>query len=362
MKIALVILHADPARGGAERYTADIAEALLGRGHEVSVLAADFPEKYSEVEKIELAASGVTRTGQYQSFLTSLERHLEKTSHDIVHAMLPVRRCDFYHPHAGIAAEAEGGIKGLFNPRRGEMAKVEGALLNDREPPVVLILSDYVRQFVTKHYSNLPKEKLKKLFNAVDLSRFNPREREARGEVTGLIIAQDFERKGVPEAIAATRMVNQSRAAGESRLRLVVVGKEHAAGVEGDVTYVGATTRITDYYASADFFVLPTRHDPCSLVVLEALAMGLPVITTRQNGAAEIMRDGVEGFVLEESRNVPLLVERMKQLMDAGVRRRMSEAALALRPRLSQEAHVDRLIEIYQEAQAGRRGSKPRGS
>ena len=43
MKIALVILHADPKRGGAERYTADIAGALLGRGHEVSVLAGDFP-------------------------------------------------------------------------------------------------------------------------------------------------------------------------------------------------------------------------------------------------------------------------------------------------------------------------------
>jgi UDP-glucose:(heptosyl)LPS alpha-1,3-glucosyltransferase len=241
----------------------------------------------------------------------------------------------------------------MFNPRRMEMARVEGQLLTQREKPGVLILSDYVGQFVTKHYSDFPREKLKKLFNAVDLERFRPRSREATAEVTGLIIAQDFERKGVPQAIEATRIVNQSRTAAQPRLRLVVVGKEHEAAVEGDVAYVGATTRINEYYASADFFVLPTRHDPCSLVVLEALAMGLPVITTKQNGASEIMSDGREGFVLEESRNVPLLVERMKELMRPEVRMRMREAALALRPRLSQEEHINTLLEIYSSTGAG---------
>ncbi len=42
----------------------------------------------------------------------------------------------------------------------------------------------------------------------------------------------------------------------------------------------------------------PTYYDPCSLVVLEALACGLPVITTAQNGASELMTDGREGYIL----------------------------------------------------------------
>jgi UDP-glucose:(heptosyl)LPS alpha-1,3-glucosyltransferase len=87
-------------------------------------------------------------------------------------------------------------------------------------------------------------------------------------------------------------------------------------------------------------------------VVLEALAMGLPVITTRQNGASEIMSDGREGFILE-SRDDPLLIERTKQLMDPQTLRRMSEAALALRPKLSQDEHVNRLLEIYESTRAG---------
>ena len=168
----------------------------------------------------------------------------------------------------------------------------------------------------------------------------------------GLIIAQDFERKGVAQAIEATKSVNQAGGRNRPRLMLMVVGKEHVPGIDGDVIYVGETSKINQIYAEADFLVLPTRHDPCSLVVLEALAMGLPVITTKQNGAAEIISDGVEGFVLE-SRDDPLLVERMKQLMDPQTLRRMSEAALALRPQLSQERHVNRLLQIYESTRAG---------
>jgi len=354
MRVALVILHADPTRGGAERYTADIAEALARRGHAVSVLASDFPQNYPQLEQVTIKSGGITRVAQYQRFLESLDEHLAKHSYEIVHAMLPVRQCDLYHPHAGIAVEAPTGLKAIFNPRRTEMARVERELLTRADPPTVLILSDYVKQFVTKHYPSLPQSKLQKLFNSVDLHRFygERQPKKSSDVVTALIIAQDFERKGVPQAIEAIKQVNIGLSQGVPRLKLVVVGKEHAAGVDGDVTYAGETQEIGEFYAAADFFVLPTRHDPCSLVVLEALAMGLPVITTKQNGASEIMTDGREGFVLK-SRDDPLLVERMKQLLDPRLRQRMSEAALALRPRLSQEEHVNRLLEIYESTRAG---------
>jgi hypothetical protein len=67
----------------------------------------------------------------------------------------------------------------------------------------------------------------------------------------------------------------------------------------------------------ADFFVLPTRHDPCSLVVLESLAMGVPVISTRFNGASEIMTDGVHGYVLPEPRDVRAIAGAITKMMDA---------------------------------------------
>src|SRR5262245_6360726 len=198
MKIALVILHADPARGGAERYTVDLAAALARRGHAVSLLASSFADPMENVRFVPLDHRGATRAGKYLRFLDSLDAHLRDERYDIVHAMLPVRRCDLYHPHAGIAAEALERWTVHFNPRRRAMAKIERKLLTGAKPPVVLALSEYVKGFVRKHYP-LPENRLATLFNAVDLERFEPvpPPEIPRKEVNALIIANDFERKGV---------------------------------------------------------------------------------------------------------------------------------------------------------------------
>ena len=134
MKIALVILHADPARGGAERYTVDLAAALGRRGHDVSLLASSFAAPVEGVTSIPISANGATRTHRYKRFLDALDAHLDATSYDIVHAMLPVRRCDVYHPHAGIALEQSRKWNALFNPRRRAMASVERRLLTSASP------------------------------------------------------------------------------------------------------------------------------------------------------------------------------------------------------------------------------------
>src|SRR5688572_3408229 len=156
MKIALVILHADPARGGAERYTVDLAAALARRGHDVVLIDSE-----------RLAATALTRVGRYRDFLRRLDDHLAATTYDIVHAMLPVRRCDVYHPHAGMAREGALKRNALLNPRRRVMARTEHDLLLGPQPPIVLSLSNYVRASILKHY---PSARVETLFNAVDLN------------------------------------------------------------------------------------------------------------------------------------------------------------------------------------------------
>src|SRR5512138_18721 len=107
MEIGLVILHADPARGGAERYTVDLARDLAARGHRVTIISATRADSVPEsIGGVRLRMRGVTRLGRYRAFLDALDEHLGSHRYDIVHAMLPVRRCDVYHPHAGIAAES----------------------------------------------------------------------------------------------------------------------------------------------------------------------------------------------------------------------------------------------------------------
>ena len=92
LNIALVIFHADPARGGAERYTYDLAAALAREGQAVSLISCDFAAVPESVRPVQMHATGATRLGRYLRFLDSLDKHLASEHYDIVHAMLPVRR------------------------------------------------------------------------------------------------------------------------------------------------------------------------------------------------------------------------------------------------------------------------------
>jgi UDP-glucose:(heptosyl)LPS alpha-1,3-glucosyltransferase len=213
-----------------------------------------------------------------------------------------------------------------------------------------------------RKYFQLPDDRLATLFNAVDLAKYDPAGRPQAGadvrrkfslptdRIVALMVAQDFARKGLREAIAGLAAV------ADDRLTLLVVGKPDPRAyrqiaremkVEDRVIFAGATADPHAFYAAADFFVLPTRHDPCSLVVLEALAMGLPVISTKQNGACEIMTPGEHGFVLQNADDAPGLEAAMRALLDPAERARMRENCLALRSRLAYDAHMDALLRVY---------------
>ena len=381
MKIALVILHADPARGGAERYTFDLAQSLAGRGHAVSLIASSFGPRPAGVESVELPAGGVTRLGRYNRFLRVLEGRLEKERFDVIHAMLPVGRCDLYHPHAGIAAEAIqaghekhasplrrrlAGWANRINMKRRRFARIERQLLGSDAPPIVLSLSNYIQSAVLRHYP-LPADRLATLFNAVDLERFDPsahveaggrirQQHGLDGRIVALMVAQDFQRKGLAEAIRALA------GCGQPSLSLLVVGRPDSApyaalarslNLQDRVVFAGPAAQTAPYYACADCFILPTRHDPCSLVVLEALAMGLPVLSTRQNGACEIMTPGVHGWVLDSADDEPAWIDALRRIADPQVRSAMRQACLDLRPRLSGQRHIDALESIYRRVAPG---------
>jgi UDP-glucose:(heptosyl)LPS alpha-1,3-glucosyltransferase len=382
MRVALVNLHADPSLGGAERYTFDLAAALANRGLEVTQVSSTPGPDRNEVRSVVLPSDGLTRARRYLRWLSLVEAHLSRERYDIVHAALPVKRCDVYHPHAGLAAGAlrmerrkrHGRVSRLalalmlLNRRRQVFARVERELLTGPRPPIVISLSDYVRQSVESYYP-LPDDRHARLFNGVDLKYFKPARwagagEEIRrqfgiacGEPLALIIAQNFRLKGVGEAIAAL-------AKSTSRdLKLIVVGGSRpgqwrkqaaAAGIADRVIFAGPTTQPGAFYAASDFFVLPTKGDSCSLVVLEAVAMGLPVVTTACNGAAELLKPGREGFVLADPRDVDGLASAMEILTRQDERGRMAAACRLLRDRLSHETHVDRLLEIYDRARPRR--------
>ena len=370
MRVALVTKRTDPKLGGAERYTYDLADRLARAGHEVSMLAATTDHVPAGVAPVTLSERGLTKVQRYNRLLDSLDAHLDAHSYDVVHAMLPVRRCDVYHPHAGLAramAASDSAKQRFLNPRRGRRAEVEGALLESSAPPIVLCLSEYVRGSVREWYK-LDDAHLPILFNAVDIRTYDPAARpDARAATrarlglapddrVALFVGQDLDRKGLREAVLAMEAFKS-----DERTKLLIVGKPSAreqlalaerAGVRDRVIKAPFSPDVYAFYSAADFLVLPTKHDPCSLVVLEALAMGLPVISTRFNGACEIMTNGTHGFVLDDPLDVPALSAAMRSLLDDAERSRMAEACLALRPRLEYDQHLRTLLGIYERVRA----------
>ena len=137
------------------------------------------------------------------------------------------------------------------------------------------------------------------------------------------------------------------------RSRNLSLGWREKLGIARAVTFADAVDPVP-HYAAADVFVHPTWYDPCSLVTLEASAAGLPVITTHFNGASEMMRDGVEGFLLDRSGGRGGSGGRMRQLMDRISAPSMGDAgrAMALQHTFAQQ--TTQFLELYGEIRAAR--------
>jgi len=225
-----------------------------------------------------------------------------------------------------------------------------------------------------QEFYRVPDERLHLVYNGVDVKHFSPeacrsRRDEARNrlglaesETCFLLVAHNFKLKGVRELVESAGLLHGDRA-GQDLWRIVVVGKGNPRpyqrlaerlGCAGRIHFVGPAADVLPAYAAADVYVHPTWYDPCSLVVLEALACGLPVITTRFNGAGELMEDGREGFVLDSPADAARLAETMERLLDPGLRGPMGEAARRAAEQYPMERNFREMLEVFTRV-AGRK-------
>ena len=144
----------------------------------------------------------------------------------------------------------------------------------------------------------------------------------------------------------------------DERVRLLVAGRGDERGLESPrVQFLGAVTDMSALYHAADIFLLPTIYDPFSNACLEALAAGLPVITTKANGFSEIMESGVHGTVLSDPTNIEDMCEAIALWSDP-VRRREARISIAnLADQFDISVNVEQTLEILLK---GRPEQRPR--
>jgi UDP-glucose:(heptosyl)LPS alpha-1,3-glucosyltransferase len=167
-----------------------------------------------------------------------------------------------------------------------------------------------------------------------------------------LTIATNFELKGVAELIRALADWRRRHGGG----RLWVLGRERPQryarlaarlGVADAVQFFPATRDVFAWYAAADACVLLSWYDPCSRVVLEAMRMGLPTITTAYNGAADLLADGA-GLVVSSPRDRAAVVEALDRAVDPLERSKMLAACHAAGSRIRVENHARALVDLYE--------------
>lgn len=165
-----------------------------------------------------------------------------------------------------------------------------------------ICLSQFIADFVEDKFSG-PEENVRLAYSGINLEQFSRpiakieamnRLRNLHPEVVNLDLEKPiylfigaFERKGLPEVLDSLPKHSQ----------LLVVGDKEAASTfsfptDLEIIYVKHTKSISDFYSLADCFVFPTHYEPFGLVLIEAAAMGLPIITTKNLcGASEILQD-----------------------------------------------------------------------
>jgi len=124
-------------------------------------------------------------------------------------------------------------------------------------------------------------------------------------------------------------------------------------GIADRIRFLGFVDEIQTCFAGCDAFVFPTFYDPCSLVVPEALGYGLPVITTQQNGAAELLTEGRDGFVVESPWQLGDLAQHMTLLAnDDALRARMGTEARRTAARTTMDIRMRELIALLERHRA----------
>src|SRR6476661_2829995 len=298
--------------GGAERFVEAALEALLERGVAISLYTREWPQtRLQLIEPVLCDPFHIGRLWRDWSFARAVCRAVTQKAPELVQS----------HERRLFASPL-----------------LKAVICNSR----------MVRQDIRDRFG-LPDERLPVVYNAVDSEAFSPKLRAHRDSMRQklgvppdatlfLLVGSGYVRKGVAAVLTAL-----SRLPGNTHL--LVVGRDKARGhykrmarrlgIASRVALVGAQDDPKPFYGAADVFVLPTLYDPCPNAALEAMACGLPVVTSTKCGAAELVLEHDAGFVCDAG-DLDALTAHMSTLTDAEARtgrgERAREAVLTLTP------------------------------
>jgi len=361
MKLALICR---PLRfhGGVETATAGLMSELVRRGHTIDLLTTSDQAEWPGVTVRRLPVVRQPSVLRLLSFALAARRAVLDSDYDVVQSHERGLRQDIYRAGEGVHRAylaATGQRWATLEPHHRLVCALETRIFRLQSARHVVAISRGGKAEIERLYAP-PPERVSLVYNGVDLGRFHPRNRQGAGRATRaalgfagdawvvLFVGSGFVRKGLRpliEAIARAR---------ESRWRLVVAGRGDTRpyrelagrlGLRERVTWVGPSREVERLYAAADVVALPALYEPFGNVHLEALAAGVPVLTSARAGGSELIIPGENGWVVPVpsgeavSEGLRALRERDPSLL--------AEAARASAEPYTHVAQADRFEALY---------------
>jgi glycosyltransferase involved in cell wall biosynthesis len=376
LRIAFVVEHYH-RRGGHERVVAELAERLV-RSHDVHVIARDWADvRESGVTFHRVKGPERPAFAAYLQFAAASSAVAGRGRYDIVHSQGPnclhqniVTVHTTQRPKTAVLRSLP-----LFWDRLGRPRKVawllhqylaiavESRIYRAGSNRLIIALSRGIQDELLRCYG-ANADRITIIPNGVDLDEFNPsnrrRWRDAVRREIGLqeqdclclFVGGEWERKGLDVAVLAL-----AERPTERRVVLVVVGSGLAAtyeamardaGVGERVQFLGPRPSTAPLYAAADVFLMPSRYEAFSLVMLEAAASGLPVVATRVNGVEDFLVDGQSAFIVDGTpRSVADALSRL--VSEPAAARAMGAEARRRAEEFGWEAVACRIDSLYRE-------------
>jgi UDP-glucose:(heptosyl)LPS alpha-1,3-glucosyltransferase len=348
--------------GGAEAYLKRLAHGVFEAGHDAQLITTEaWPQNewpFGPICRLQ--------SGSVTEFACDLEKIRPQFRFDVLMSLERVWSCDVYRAGDGVhrawlarrrkfELPLERFVRGL-NRKHRDILRLEEALLANRGAVRVIVNSQMVKTEIVDLYG-YPADKIDIVRNGVPLGQFSfdPKLREesrdqlkVKPDETALLFAgSGWERKGLRFAIAAMALC------GNRKMRLLVAGRGNQRYYKSKrVQFLGEVPDPVRIYSAADIFILPTIYDPFSNACLEALACGLPVITTRSNGFSEIIEHEVHGSTIDFANNVAGLRDAIQFWSQAARRVAVRSTNIQRAAQFDISVNVARTLEIMVQAAA----------
>jgi UDP-glucose:(heptosyl)LPS alpha-1,3-glucosyltransferase len=323
MRVAIVRRECSLKKAGAERYCVNLMRGLIRLGHDVTIVAERMDEELqSEAAFLQIPTRRPGFGNRHHRFSQASQQVLQPHHFDVVHGLSRVGGLDTYRltdplqSHWVSVFYRQRWTRWLQqrNPRHTAIFALERELFGPQGPRRIITQSRLDAELL-QQYFHVPSSRLTRVYNGVDLSAFKPMGSQVRSQVREelqiepdrpvLVFAgMDFRRKGLSSIFAAMAQLREWNPV------LLVLGTGDIAGYQrlarqwrigNQVRFLGRQSHLARFYSAGDLFVLPTIYEPFPNVNLEAMACGMPVVTTHTCGTADLLISGHNGYLISHA-------------------------------------------------------------